>query len=178
MLDPLGALPNFVTEVRASRLLPSSRILRAKTDRAPELAPIIGLARYHRDMPIVPYASRKTGQEPAVALFHSLSDAARLAIIRRLGKGEARVVDLVIELGLAQSTVSGHLTCLRDCELVIGRPEGRQVFYSLVRPELLDLLVAAEKLLLATGHAVSLCPNYGQHRVKRARRTRGHNRHL
>ncbi|MDX1886867.1 metalloregulator ArsR/SmtB family transcription factor [Mycolicibacterium sp. 120270] len=99
--------------------------------------------------------------DAAVALFHSLSDSARLAIVRRLGSGEARVVDLIGELGLAQSTVSAHVACLRDCGLVTGRPEGRQVFYSLSRPELLDLLASAETLLAATGNAVALCPNYG-----------------
>lgn len=99
--------------------------------------------------------------DAAVALFHSLSDGTRLAIARRLAAGETRVADLVAELGLAQSTVSAHVACLRDCGLVTGRPVGRQVFYSLARPELLDLLAAAETLLAATGNAVALCPNYG-----------------
>ena len=102
-----------------------------------------------------------TGLSAAVALFHSLSDVTRLAIVRRLAGGEARVADLVAELGLAQSTVSAHVACLRDCGLVVGRPQGRQVFYSLTRPELLDLLASAETLLAATGNAVALCPNYG-----------------
>lgn len=102
-----------------------------------------------------------TGVGAAEALFHSLSDGTRLAIVRRLAQGEARVADLVAQLGLAQSTVSAHVACLRDCHLVQGRPEGRQVFYSLARPELLDLLASAETLLAATGQAVALCPNYG-----------------
>lgn len=108
-------------------------------------------------------ASRGAGSnlDAAVALFHSLSDGTRLAIVRRLAAGEARVADLVGELGLAQSTVSAHVACLRDCNLVEGRPQGRQVFYSLARPELMDLLAAAETLLAATGNAVALCPNYG-----------------
>lgn len=97
----------------------------------------------------------------AVALFRSLADPTRLAIVRRLAGGEARVGDLVGPLGLAQSTVSAHVACLRDCGLVVGRPQGRQVFYSLARPELLELLTAAETLLAATGAAVALCPNYG-----------------
>ena len=101
------------------------------------------------------------GLDVAVALFHSLSDGTRLAIVRRLADGEARVADLVGELGLAQSTVSAHVACLRDCHLVEGRPQGRQVFYSLARPELMDLLASAETLLAATGNAVALCPNYG-----------------
>ena len=99
--------------------------------------------------------------DAAVALFHSLSDTTRLTIVRRLADGEARVTDLVRELGLAQSTVSAHIACLRDCRLVEGRTEGRQVFYSLGHPELLDLLASAETLLEATGEAVTLCPNYG-----------------
>ena len=48
----------------------------------------------------------------AVALFRSLGDPARLAILRRLAEGEARVTDLVSCVGLAQSTVSAHLACL------------------------------------------------------------------
>lgn len=103
----------------------------------------------------------KSGIDAAVALFHSLSDGTRLMIVRRLAEGEARVADLVGEFELAQSTVSAHVACLRDCGLVEGRPQGRQVFYSLARPELLDLLSSAETLLAATGSAVALCPNYG-----------------
>jgi ArsR family transcriptional regulator, cadmium/lead-responsive transcriptional repressor len=101
---------------------------------------------------------------PAVSLFRSLADPVRLSIVRRLARGEARVVDLVGELGLAQSTVSGHLACLRDCGLVDFRAQGRQSFYALTRPELMDLLTAAEHLLAATGAKVALCPTYGHRR--------------
>ncbi|GAA0841555.1 ArsR/SmtB family transcription factor [Streptosporangium amethystogenes subsp. fukuiense] len=102
-----------------------------------------------------------TGVSPAAALFHSLADESRLRIVQRLARGEARVVDLTAELGLAQSTVSKHLACLRDCDLVDYRAEGRQSFYSLARPELMDLLASAEHLLAVTGHAVMLCPVHG-----------------
>jgi ArsR family transcriptional regulator len=101
------------------------------------------------------------GMTPAVALFRSLADETRLRIVQRLAAGEARVVDLTGELGLAQSTVSKHLSCLRDCGLVDYRAEGRQSFYALTRPELIDLLRAAEGVLAATGSAVALCPTYG-----------------
>ncbi len=98
----------------------------------------------------------------AVALFRSLGDPARLAIVSRLAAGEARVVDLTRLLGLAQSTVSKHLACLRDCRLVQFRTVGRQSYYSLTRPELIDLLRSAELLLVETGAAVALCPVYGE----------------
>jgi DNA-binding transcriptional ArsR family regulator len=99
---------------------------------------------------------------PAASLFHSLSDPTRLAILRHLSLGEHRVVELTRHLGLAQSTVSKHLACLRDCGLVESRPVGRASMFSLTtRNELLELLAAAERLLALTGDAVDLCPTYG-----------------
>jgi ArsR family transcriptional regulator, cadmium/lead-responsive transcriptional repressor len=98
----------------------------------------------------------------AVSLFHALADPTRLAILQRLVAGERRVVDLTVDLGLAQSTVSSHLACLRDCQLIVARPEGRQMFYFLAHLSLLDLLKSAELLLADTGEAVALCPVYGQ----------------
>ncbi|GAA1142770.1 metalloregulator ArsR/SmtB family transcription factor [Kribbella jejuensis] len=98
----------------------------------------------------------------AGCLFHGFSDASRLAIVRHLALGEHRVVDLTEHLGLAQSTVSKHLACLRDCGLVESRAEGRASVFRLSHPEAtMDLLSAAERLLSLTGDAVALCPIYG-----------------
>jgi DNA-binding transcriptional ArsR family regulator len=95
----------------------------------------------------------------AADLFRALGEPTRLAILRHLALGDHRVVELTAHLGLAQSTVSGHLACLRDCGLVVSRPEGRASVFSLAaRPDLLDLLAAAERLLAATGYRVTLCP--------------------
>jgi len=103
-----------------------------------------------------------SGLSPAAALFHSLSDPTRLAILRHLSLGEHRVVELTKHLSLAQSTVSKHLACLRDCGLVDSRPQGRASMFSLTtRDELLELLAAAERLLALTGDAVDLCSTYG-----------------
>jgi ArsR family transcriptional regulator, cadmium/lead-responsive transcriptional repressor len=98
---------------------------------------------------------------PAAALFRSLGDPVRLAILRRLADRPARVVDLVTALGLAQSTVSKHLACLRDCGLVASEPVGRASVFSLTQPALSDVFAAAETLLAATGNAVALCQFYG-----------------
>lgn len=128
----------------------------------PRLADKISGLRYDRFMTITPPVADACARlDPAVALFHSLSDQTRLSIVKRMAGGEVRVSDLTGELGLAQSTVSAHVACLRDCGLVEGRVQGRSVYYSLTRPELMDVLAAAEVLLAATGSRVSLCPNYG-----------------
>jgi DNA-binding transcriptional ArsR family regulator len=116
------------------------------TSRAAELAP----------------AAERSALTAAACMFRSLGDAARLAILQHLALGEHRVVDLTTHLGLAQSTVSAHLACLKDCGLVDSRPVGRASVFSLAHPELLAVLTAAETLLAATGDAVVLCPVYGE----------------
>jgi DNA-binding transcriptional ArsR family regulator len=98
---------------------------------------------------------------PAAALFRSLGDPTRLAIIRRLAVAPARVTDLVDATGSAQSTVSKHLACLRDCGLVASEPVGRASLFRLAQPALVELLACAETVLIDTGNAVALCPTHG-----------------
>lgn len=113
-------------------------------------------------------ATESPGDEPrqlsvAACMFRSLGDPARLAILRRLAVGEHNVKGLTVHLGLAQSTVSAHLACLRDCGLVSFRAQGRATMWSLAASgEMLGVLAAAERLLAATGDAVALCPTYGE----------------
>jgi DNA-binding transcriptional ArsR family regulator len=110
-----------------------------------------------------PPVSESTALSAAACMFRSLGDPARLAILRHLALGEHKVIELTTHLGLAQSTVSAHLACLRDCGLVSSRPQGRASMWSLATaPELLDVLSAAERLLAVTGDAVALCPTFGE----------------
>lgn len=101
--------------------------------------------------------------QAAACLFRGMSDPSRVAILRHLVLGEHNVAELTAHLGLAQSTVSKHLACLRDCGLVDSRPAGRASVFSLTHPEaVLKVFAAAEELLSATGDAVVLCPTYGE----------------
>lgn len=82
-----------------------------------------------------------------VLVFHALSEPTRLELLDHLRSGEHRVRDLVDHMGLAQSTVSVHLACLRDAGLVQVRAEGRASWFSLRHPEgLHELLRCAEGL--------------------------------
>ena len=91
------------------------------------------------------------------ALFHALAEPTRLALLQHLASGEHRVRDLVEHMHLAQSTVSKHLACLRDCGLITLRPEGRASWFALSDPARLDeLLGVAEGLLAASGASLRL----------------------
>jgi DNA-binding transcriptional ArsR family regulator len=99
--------------------------------------------------------------ELASKLFRGFADPTRMAILTELDAGELRVTDLVARLDGTQGNISGHLSCLKGCGLVADRPDGRQVFYRIARPEVVAVLRAAEALLAVAGHDVDLCPNYG-----------------
>ncbi len=94
----------------------------------------------------------------AAALFRALGDPSRLTILQHLALGDHKVVELTDHLGLAQSTVSKHLACLRDCGLVESRAVGRASVYSVAHPGAVGaVLAAAQDLLARTGDAVVLC---------------------
>ncbi len=75
--------------------------------------------------------TRGAALSAAAAMFRSLGDPNRLAILRHLALGGHRVRDLADHLGLAQSTVSQHCLCLAGCGMVSSRPQGRATVYSL-----------------------------------------------
>lgn len=103
-------------------------------------------------------------KEVAACLFHGMGDPTRLGILQELARNECRVTDLVSALGVPQSTVSKHLACLRECDLVEFTPQGRASLYRLRHPSATqDLLTAAERLLAETGESVALCQNFGIH---------------
>lgn len=98
----------------------------------------------------------------AAGLFQAFGDPSRLTILRHLLLGDHRVVDLMQHLGLAQSTVSQHLACLRKCGLVESRPQGRASVHRVAQPGAVTaVLAAAEQLLALTDDAVTLCPMTG-----------------
>ena len=96
----------------------------------------------------------------AAQMFRGFGDPTRLAILTELLAGERRVVDLVAAVGGSQSNVSGHLACLKECGLVLDRPQGRAVHYRLASPAVVDLLRQAEVLLGEIGENVALCRNH------------------
>jgi DNA-binding transcriptional ArsR family regulator len=59
----------------------------------------------------------------------AIADETRQRILILLQNGEMSVQELTEHLGLTQSTMSHHLSCLRFVHLVSARKVGRQTFY-------------------------------------------------
>jgi DNA-binding transcriptional ArsR family regulator len=63
--------------------------------------------------------------------FAALADARRLQLIMALKQGPSRVGDLAETLGLAQSSVSKHLTVLRQAGLIEVERVGNEGHYAI-----------------------------------------------
>jgi ArsR family transcriptional regulator len=68
-------------------------------------------------------------------IFQALAHPTRIAIVELLrDEGEIPVGRIYERLGLEQANASQHLAVLRSKNIVTGRKEGNQVFYSLRDP--------------------------------------------
>ena len=66
-----------------------------------------------------------------VKIFKALSDSNRIRILKMLEEKPMCVCDIKDVLGLANSTVSKHLSLLRDAEFISDEKDGKWVYYSL-----------------------------------------------
>lgn len=66
-----------------------------------------------------------------VNIVKALSDENRVRALMMLSRGELCVCQLIEMLGLAPSTVSKHMSILRQARLVQARKEGRWMYYRL-----------------------------------------------
>lgn len=67
-------------------------------------------------------------------VFKALGHPARVKIVRALADGEKCVRDLVEAAGFGWSTVSRHLSVLREAGVVTDEKRGQQVIYQMALP--------------------------------------------
>jgi DNA-binding transcriptional ArsR family regulator len=79
-------------------------------------------------------------------LLQVVSPQTRLEIILAIGTDEACVCHLEAVLKLRQAYISQHLMALREAGVITARREGRYIFYSLEKPEVLELVRHAMRI--------------------------------
>ncbi len=95
--------------------------------------------------------------------FSLLGNPARLQILLLLGEGEACVCHLKQALGQRQAYISQQLMILRKAGIVSTSRKGRNVYYRLARPEVLEIVriaaaIRGVDLRLPEMKAVPGCP--------------------
>jgi DNA-binding transcriptional ArsR family regulator len=112
-----------------------------------------------------------------VDVYTALADPVRRALLRRLARGPARVVDLAADHDISRPAVSRHLKVLGDAGLVAGTTQGRERRYRLVP-------AALEPVAVLLGELADRAPRVPEHvldglelEVRRAGRDRAADRH-
>lgn len=68
------------------------------------------------------------------AIFKAFCDENRIRIIKLLRSGEKCACKLLDEINVTQPTLSHHMKILCDSGVVVGRKEGKWIYYS-ISPE-------------------------------------------
>jgi len=80
-------------------------------------------------------------------IFKALGHPTRLQIVEKLADGEQCVCDLLEMFNVEMSTLSRHLSVLKNAEIVIDERRGKNIFYSLRCFCILDTIECMEKVL-------------------------------
>ncbi len=84
--------------------------------------------------------------EQVARFLFLISQPARIQILTIMSQQEACVCHLEAVMGMRQASISQHLMVLRKAGLVIPRRDGRNIFYHLAHPEVIEILERAVPL--------------------------------
>ncbi len=84
--------------------------------------------------------------EARARVMKALAHPSRLMMVDELSGGERCVCELTDMVGADISTVSKHLSVLKDAGIVAYRKEGVQVYYRLETPCILDIFSCIEQV--------------------------------
>ena len=90
---------------------------------------------------------RKAQYEAKARIVKAMAHPTRLFVVDELSKGERCVCELTEMVGDDVSTVSKHLSVLRNAGIVSAQKRGSQVFYSLRVPCVLKFFSCVETVL-------------------------------
>lgn len=89
------------------------------------------------------------------AIVKALAHPSRLFIVQELSKGERCVCEFKGLIGADMSTISRHLSILRNAGIIVDEKRGNQVFYSLKCSCVLDFLGCIEHVMETTARELS-----------------------
>ena len=89
----------------------------------------------------------KTRHEARAKIIKAMAHPSRLFIIEELSKRECCVNELTKMIGADTSTVSKHLSVLKNAGLVADEKRANSIFYSLRCPCIMDFVGCVEEVL-------------------------------
>lgn len=80
------------------------------------------------------------------AMFKAFCDENRLQILQLLQEGERCACNLLEEMQITQPTLSHHMKILCDSGVVVGRKEGKWMYYSISNEGMEDVKKCLDQL--------------------------------
>ncbi|MBO9516408.1 MAG: helix-turn-helix transcriptional regulator [Variovorax sp.] len=96
--------------------------------------------------PVIDPEALRGAAGTAVAALKVLANEDRLLLLCQLSQGETCVSDLEEALDIHQPTLSQQLGVLRGEGVVTTRREGKNIFYSVADPSMLEILALLYRL--------------------------------
>ncbi len=90
--------------------------------------------------------------EARAKIVKAMAHPTRLFIVDQLSKGDRCVCELTEMIGADTSTVSKHLSILKNAGLIKDEKKGTQVFYNLKMPCILNFFGCIESVMKSTAH--------------------------
>ena len=91
--------------------------------------------------------AEKTRSEARARILKALAHPTRMFIVDRLAEKPICVGELTTLIGADVSTVSKHLSILKNAGIIADRKEGTTVYYSLEAPCLLRFISCVEQVI-------------------------------
>lgn len=95
-----------------------------------------------------------------VKFLHGFSHKTRIQILECIKNNEKTVTQIIEDIRSSQSSISQHLACLKGCGLIVGRQEGKYVYYSLRNQKVRELLTMFDDVLEDVENDVACCENH------------------
>ena len=86
--------------------------------------------------------------EARARIIKAMAHPTRLFLVDELSKGERCVCELTEMVGADMSTVSKHLSVLKDAGIVKMRKQGAQVHYNLAVPCVMNFFKCVESIIM------------------------------
>lgn len=98
--------------------------------------------------------------ETKMKFLHGFSHKTRIQILESIKEEEKSVTQIVEDLEGNQSNISQHLACLKGCGLIVGRQDGKYVYYRVRNQLVRDLLTKFDVVLEDIQNDIACCENH------------------
>lgn len=102
----------------------------------------------------------KVDMDLKIQFLNGFSNKVRIQILESIKEEEKTVSQIVTDLNVSQSSISQHLACLKGCGLILGRQEGKYMYYSLRNQQVRDLLCMFDVVLEDVQNDIACCENH------------------